>query len=205
MKLIENKLPIKQSDFFDNNDDLINPQNMMQYQIGLFDHLLSYENNEVAEFYEVNSVSKDFSKNENYYLNFANEIFENSTYPIFVDFEFEDWTNFDIIRIINSLDYEDKYIWIEFVKKLDNAKSKILEIETSKELKMFFKIITRESKFPTFHFENGQVCLLGNFDLFFPMFFATTELVEKYSQIANRNDLHILEINKKNNDKNACC
>ncbi|MDR2861582.1 MAG: hypothetical protein LBV07_03415 [Syntrophobacterales bacterium] len=196
MKLIENEFLIKRSEFFDENDDLICPQNMMQYQIGLFDHLLSCEENEVSEFYETNSIDKDFSKYENYFLKFAIEIFENSDCPIFIDFDFENLSNFDIIRIISSLDYEDKYIWIEFVKKLDNTKSKKIKLETARELKMFFKIITREEKFPTFHFENGKVCLLGNFDLFFPIFFATPELVKKYRQIANKNNLHILEINR---------
>ena len=62
---------------------------------------------------------------------------------------------------------------------------------------MFFKIITRELDSPIFHFEDGKVNLLGNFDLFFPMFFESKLLVNKYREIALRNNLHILKIENK--------
>ena len=197
MKLIGNDFLILRKDFYDEDDDLITPQNMKRYQLGLFDHLLN--SNEVSEYYSPDSIfSKNFSKYEVLFLNFLNEVFENSTEPIFIDFDIERLQNYQIIQILNDLDYEDKDIWIEFVKKLDNAKSKIIEVESATELKMFFKIVTRTVIFPFFHFENGKVILKGNFDLFFPMFFSTPELVNKYSLIANKNSLHILFCDKQN-------
>lgn len=196
MKLINKKnIPFTTKIFFDENYDLITPVNTEKFQIGLFDHLLSEE--EVIEFYESNSVERNFSTNEMNYLNFIAEVYESCLTQIFIEIEMDEFTNPKIIEILNNLDYEDKNIWIEFVKKIDSAKSKLVEIDSKKELEMFFKIITRELNSPIFHFEDGKVNLLGNFDLFFPMFFESKLLVNKYREIALRNNLHILKIENK--------
>jgi hypothetical protein len=193
MKLIDKKnIPFTTKNFFDENYDLITPKNTERFQIGLFDHLLNEE--EVVEFYNSNSVEENFSNNELGYLNFIAEVFESSSTQIFIEMEMEELSNSKIIEILNILDFEDKNIWIEFVKKLDNANSKLIRIDSKKEIKMFFKIITRESNSPIFHFENGKVNLLGNFDLFFPMFFENNELVDKYKELALKHNLHILKI-----------
>ncbi len=193
MKLIDKKdIPFTTKFFFDDNYDLITPENTERFQIGLFDHLLNEE--EVIEFYDSNSVEENFSENEMRYFNFIAEVFESSLTQIFIEIEMDELSNSKIIEILNILDFEDKNIWIEFVKKLDNANSKLIRIDSKKELKMFFKIITRELTSPIFHFENGKVNLLGNFDLFFPMFFENNELVNKYKGIALKNNLHILKV-----------
>ena len=43
--------------------------------------------------------------------------------------------------------------------------------------------MTRELDSPIIHFENGKVNLLGNYDLFFPLFFENIELFEKYQTV----------------------
>ena len=193
MKLIDNKdIPFAIKNFFDENFDLITPENTERFQIGLFDHLL--DENEVIEFYNSNSVAENFSNNEKNYLNFIEQVFENLLTEIFVEIEMEELSNSKVIEILYSLDYEDKNLWIEFIKKLDNANSKLIRLDSKSEVKMFFKIITRELTSPIFHFENGKVNLLGNFDLFFPMFVEDNEFVNKYREIALKNNLHILKI-----------
>ena len=193
MKLIDNKdIPFAIKNFFDENFDLITPENTERFQIGLFDHLL--DENEVIEFYNSNSVAENFSNNEKNYLNFIEQVFESLLTEIFVEIEMEELSNSKVIEILYSLDYEDKNLWIEFIKKLDNANSKLIRLDSKSEVKMFFKIITRELTSPIFHFENGKVNLLGNFDLFFPMFVEDNEFVNKYREIALKNNLHILKI-----------
>jgi hypothetical protein len=193
MKLIDSReIPFTIKTFFDENFDLITPENTDRFQIGLFDHLL--EEDEVIEFYDSNCVDGNFSNNEKKYLNFIEQIFESSPSGIFVEIEMEELSNSKIIEILGCLDYEDKNLWIEFVKRLGNVNSKLINLDSKNELKMFFKIITRELTSPIFHFENGKVNLLGNFDLFFPMFFETKELADKYREIALENNLHILKI-----------
>lgn len=193
MKLIDKKdIPFTIKSFFDENFDLITPENTERFQIGLFDHLL--DEDEVIAFYDSNSVDENFSNNEKKYLNYIEQVFEGLPTEIFVEIEMEELSNSKIIEILNCLDYEDKNLWIEFIKKLDNANSKLIKLDSKNELKMFFKIITRELTSPIFHFENGKVNLLGNFDLFFPIFFENNDLVDKYKGIALKNNLHILKI-----------
>ena len=116
MRLINKKNnPFTTKIFFDENYDLITPVNTEKFQIGLFDHLLSEE--EVIEFYESNSVERNFSTNEMNYLNFIAEVYESCLTQIFIEIEVDEFTNPKIIEILNNLDYEDKNIWIEFVKK----------------------------------------------------------------------------------------
>ncbi|MBW8361093.1 MAG: hypothetical protein K0M56_02765 [Kaistella sp.] len=193
MKFTDNKdIPFTIKTFFDENFELITPENTLRFQIGLFDHFL--DEHEVIAFYDSNSVDENFSKNEKNYLNFIEQVFQEFPTEMFVEIEIKELSNFQIIEILNSLDYEDKNLWIEFIKKLDNANSKLIKLESKNELKMFFKIITRELTSPIFHFENGKVNLLGNYDLFFPMFFENNELADKYREIALENNLHILKI-----------
>ena len=193
MKNKENNIHLYTSkDFFDEDFNLITPRSRIRYQIGLFDHLL--EENEVIDYYESNDDDSNFAKNEKKYLKFIEEIFEFSDLPIFVEFDIENLSNSKIIEILNILDYQDKNNWINFAKNINNSKSNFFEIENIDELKMFFKIMARESDFPTIHFENGKVNLLGNYDLFFPLFFEDVELLEKYQKIAEKYHLNILKI-----------
>lgn len=179
-------------DFYDEDFDLITPKNKIRYQIGLFDHLL--EENEVVHYYESNNDDFTFAKNETKYLKFIEEIFELSSLPTFVEFDIENLSNSEIIQILNTLDYQDKNNWINFIRNINNSKSNFFEIDNINELKMFFKIMARESNFPTIHFENGKVNMLGNYDLFFPLFFNNIELFEKYKKTAKKYNLSILKI-----------
>lgn len=194
MKLVKlEKLTFRLNQFFDENDDLITPENMLRFQLGFFDHLL--EEDEVVKFYESNSLGENFFYNESVYLNFITEIFSGSKENVYVEVDKNELTNSLIISILNDLDYQDKDLWIEFIKQLSNFDDRLIKIESLKELKMFFKLATREIIFPKFYLENDKVVLLGNYDLFFPIFFENTDLVIKYKKIALKYNLHILEIN----------
>ena len=192
----ENNINLSSSkDFFDEDFNLVTPKNKIRYQIGLFDHLL--EQNEVIDYYESNEDFSNFTKNESKYLKFLEEIFEFYELPTFVEFDIQNLTNTKIIDILYILDYQDKSNWINFVRNINNSKSNFFQIDDIDELKMFFKIMTRELDSPIIHFENGKVNLLGNYDLFFPLFFENIELFEKYQKIAEKYDLNILKIEQK--------
>ena len=165
MKFISIKeLPFKLETFYDKDDNLITPKKSERFQLGLFDHLLNPS--EVSVFYDLNTIDINFPENETKCLNFISEIFRNTSSEVFIELEQEALTNSTLINILNCLDFEDKTIWIDFIKLLHNSDSKVLKIESEKELRTFFKLTTREAFFSIFHFENGKVNLVGNFDLF---------------------------------------
>lgn len=193
MKNKENNINLFTSkDFLNEDFDIITPQNKIRFQIGLFDHLL--EEDEVIDYYNSNDIDSNYAKNEKKYLNFIEDIFKFSNVTTCVEFDIENLSNSKIIEILNILDYHDKNYWIDFIKHINNSKSNFFQIDDIGELKMFFKIMARESAFPTIHFEDGKVNMLGNYDLFFPLFFNDTKTFEKYQKIAEKHNLHILKI-----------
>lgn len=181
--------------YFDEDFELITPANRIRCQLGLFDHLL--EEDEVIEYYNRNDNLEFYSKNEAKFFRFFELIFEKSSpNEMFLELNTNEISNRQICEILLALDFEDRDIWIEFVKQLSTYKSHTFCFDSFSELKMWFKIISRElsNHDVLIHFERGTVSLLSNYDLFFPMFFSNEKLIKKYQDYAKKSDLNLLKI-----------
>lgn len=193
MKNIEiSNLPFSLIKIKDVYGDLMIPENKIRYQLGLFNHLLNAD--EVSKYYDSNDDAVTFTINENKFLNFFTDIFFNAKLPIIIEFNIERLKNNTIIEILESLDYLEKEIWIEFVRNINNSTSNFYEIENETEIKMFLKLITRETYFPTIHLENGKINIIGNYDMFLPLLIDNEFDIKKLAYVANKYELHILEI-----------
>jgi hypothetical protein len=185
----DNRKLISYNDFFDESYELITPNSRLKYQLGLYDHLLNEK--EVIENLDKQNDSEWFRKAENKFLLFFEELIKTE---IFIEFSESIISNTEFADTINSIDYENKEEYIEFIKCYKEEETNIVKIKKISEIRLFTKFLTREIHSPTFHFENGKVNLLPNFDLFYPIFFESEKLFEKYSKTANKHDLYILKV-----------
>ncbi len=176
MKLIENEIGelLLYNDFFDDDYELITPNSRERYQLSLYDHLLNEK--EVEENLENQCDSQWFRQAEMKFLNFFEELLSTE---LFVEFSDHIISNLSLANTINSIDYEDKETFIEFIKTYKEIETNIFRITTISEIRLFTKFLTREIHNPAFHFEGGKVNLIPNFDLFYPIFFENEKMVKK--------------------------
>lgn len=118
----------------------------------------------------------------------------NDSLPVIVDIQLNDLENIDILRILETLDYQDKLFFIDLIR--DNASnSHLFLIEDKEILSLFVKLSTRELLFSIFHFTNVPITIVGNFDLSFPIFCKGEDDLKEYLSIARENDLFFRNIN----------
>lgn len=191
MKIIENEIRelLFYNDFFDEDYELLTPNSRERYQLGLYDHFLNKK--EVIENLENQNDSQWFRKAEANFLSFFEEVLTTESH---VEFSASIISNIDFATSINTIDYEDKEAYIEFIKCYKECDATIFKVEKLNDVRLFTKFLTREMHHPTFHFEEGQVNLLSNFDLFYPIFFKNKKLVEKYCEIAKKHNLFVLKV-----------
>lgn len=175
--------------FFDENYDLITPVSRKRYQLGLHDHLL--DENEVIENLKNQNDSQWFRKAENNFLSFFEELLEFETFVEFSDYPI---SNTEFAINLNYLDYENKEDYITFIQNYKSEELNVFKINKISEIRLCTKFLTREIFKPTFHFENGKVNILSNYDFFYPIFFESENLLDKYSAIAKKHNLYILEV-----------
>lgn len=161
--------------------------------LDVFNHTLSIEeaNNLLGSFVDHNL------KYECRYLQFIEAIHKlNNSMPVIVDIYLSDLDNIDILRILETLDYQDKLVFIDLIRH-NKSKAHFFLIEDKKLLSLLVKLSTRELLFSIFHFTNAPITIVGNFDLSFPVFCSNESDLIEYSKIARKNDLYFRNINIK--------
>ena len=117
----------------------------------------------------------------------------NRSMPVIVDTYFNALDNIDILRILETLDYQDKLFFIELIRHNDNE-SHLFLIENKEMLSLFVRLSTRESLFSIFHFTYVPITIVGNYDLSFPIFCNKESTLKNYLTMARKNDLFFRSI-----------
>lgn len=162
--------------------------------LDVFDHDLSLEesNKLLGSFVDHNL------KYENSYIQFIEDIYKlNNCLPVIVDIYLNDLDNMNILRILDTLDYQDKLLFIDLIKN-NKSRTHLFSIKDKKILSLFIKLSTRELMFSIFHFTNLPITIVGNFDLSFPIFYERENDFKKYLTIARKNNLFFRNIKQKN-------
>lgn len=142
--------------------------------IGSFlDHNLRYESR-----YE--KIIKDFYR-------------ANGSKPVIIEAGLDNLDNFDILRILDALDYRDKLFFIDLIRS-NKDNSHMFSIEEDDLLYLFVRLATRELLFPIFHFTGIGVTIAGSFDLSFPIFFSNKADLKEYGKLARKNKLFFRNI-----------
>jgi hypothetical protein len=164
-----------------------------RYHNGILDiheQALSMEESEDASY----SVENYNLKHEECFINFMKSVYDsNKDEAVVIDFYLKDIDSIGILRILNYLDYNDKLILLDNLKKLDN-KSVYFLVEDADLIPFITKLSTRELLFCTFHFTAVPITIWGNYKLTFPMFFKDSKDIDFYKNIAKENNLFIRDI-----------
>lgn len=159
--------------------------------LDVFDHELSLEESSGS----LGSFVEHNLKYEHRYVQFMEDIYEsNNSMPVIVDIYLNDLENVDILRILGTLDYQDKLFFIDLIRH-NKSKSHLFLIENKEALSLFVKLSTRELLFSIFHFTDAPITIVGNFDLSFPIFCNSENDLKEYLSIARKNDLFFRNIN----------
>jgi hypothetical protein len=117
---------------------------------------------------------------------------ENNGERNFVDCYFKEAHSGGILTLMEFLDYKDKLVLIELLRKgIDDNPYLELNEEI---LELMLKLSTRELLFTTMYYRKRPITIWGNYDLAFPVFFKTEEDKEYYKNLAKEYDLYIREI-----------
>ena len=154
--------------------------------LDIFDHQLSLDEADsslIGSFVEFNL------RYEYRYVKIIEDFYRvNECKPVIIEACLNDLENLDILRILESLDYKDKLIFVDLIR-FNKNNSNMYSIENIDLLYLFVRLATRELLFPIFHFTNIGVTISGSWDLSFPIFFKNKDDVKKYLKIAKNNKL----------------
>lgn len=156
--------------------------------VDLFDNQLSlneYKRESIGDFENFNL------KHEEKYLNFIKELYTLSIEdPVIIEVKFTDLSNVHILRILDTLDYKEKLLFVELIKD-KMIKDDLFLIYDEEILKLFIKLSTRELVFSNFYFTKLGITLCGADDLNFPIFFSNKSEQMNCSKIANKYSLFL--------------
>ena len=122
-------------------------------------------------------------KNENKYIEFIRKVYIINKDKPMIDFYLKDIDNKGVLRILDSLDYEDKIIFINHLRYLDKE-TVYFSIENKNLLPFLTRLSTRELNFCTMYFTSVPITIWGNYNLNFPLFFENEEKLDYYNEIA---------------------
>ena len=117
----------------------------------------------------------------------------NKSQPVVVEFYVNELSNIDLLTILSYLDYKDKLLFIEQIRYLKDYSYMFL-VEDKELINLLTRLSTRELNFATFYFTQIPVCICGNYDLYFPMFFMDGNGLSTYKDIAEKCGLHIRDV-----------
>ena len=158
--------------------------------LDIFDHQLSVEEADMS----IGSFVDHNLKYEHRYLQFIEDIYKANDYEtIIIEVNLSDLENLDILRILDSLDYKDKLLFIDIIRFNEN-KSNIFSIDNMDILYLFIKLSTRELIFSVFHFTKIQITIVGGWDLSFSVFYNNENDFNEYLSIARKNELFFRDI-----------
>lgn len=155
--------------------------------LDVYDHCLTFEEaDELLCSFEEHNL-----KYENRFVEFMEAIYEiNKSQPVVVEFYVNELSNIDLLTILSYLDYKDKLLFIEQIRYLKDYSYMFL-VEDKELINLLTRLSTRELNFATFYFTQIPVCICGNYDLSFPMFFMDGNGLSTYKDIAEKCGLHI--------------
>lgn len=158
--------------------------------LDVFDHQLSIQEADIS----IGSFVDHNLRYEYRYLEFIKDIYKANDYEtIIIEANLSDLENLDILRILESLDYKDKLLFIDIIRFNEN-KSNIFSVDNMEILYLFIKLSTREILFSVFHFTKIQVTIVGGWDLSFSVFYNSKNDFNKYFNIAKKNELFFRNI-----------
>lgn len=158
--------------------------------LDVFDHCLSAEETDTL----LSSFIEHNLKYEDRFINFFNLAYEiNDQKQVYMYFNLKGLEEYEILNILDTLDYQDKLIFIKQITKSKGNKH-YFKIENRNVLKVFVKLATRELFFPVFYFTRVPLIVVGNYDLSFPLFCKKSDDLILYNDIVEKVGLHIREL-----------
>lgn len=191
MKLLK---PITKEEFYSIRKISINHEEIedcfKKYTHGIldvYDHCLSFEEaDELLRSFEEHNL-----KYEDRFVEFMKAVYEiNKSQPVAVEFYLNELSNIELLGILSYLDYKDKLLFIDQIRYLKDDSYMFL-VDDEEIMTFLTRLSTRELIFTTFHFIQVPVCICGNFDLSFPMFFVDSNGLNIYKDMARKCRLHI--------------
>ncbi|MGI5872659.1 MAG: hypothetical protein ACOX8T_11555 [Bacillota bacterium] len=158
--------------------------------LDVYNHCLSSE--EVDKL--MNSFEEHNLKYEDRFVGFMQAVYKmNKSQPVTVEFYLNELGSVELLNILSCLDYKDKLLFIDQIRYL-SGDSHMFLVENEEIITLLTKLSTRELIFPIFHFNEVPVCICGNFDLSFPIFFQDSNGLNIYKDMAGKYRLHIRDI-----------
>ncbi|SKA79267.1 hypothetical protein SAMN05443428_10326 [Caloramator quimbayensis] len=158
--------------------------------LDVYDHCLTPEEADKL----INSFGEHNLKYEDRFVEFMQAVYKmNKIQPVVVEFHMNGLSNIELVNILSCLDYKDKLLFIDQIRYL-NGDSNMFLVEDEEIITLLTKLSTRELIFSIFHFIRVPVSVCGNFDLSFPMFFAGSDGLYLYKDMARECSLHIRDI-----------
>ncbi|WP_034429698.1 hypothetical protein, partial [Caldisalinibacter kiritimatiensis] len=155
--------------------------------LDIYNHCLSFEEADklLCSFEEHNL------KYEDRFVKFMKTVYKvNKSQPVAVEFYLNELSNIDLLNILSCLDYKDKLLFIDQIRYLKND-SFLFLVDDEEIISFLTRLSTRELIFATFHFIQVPVSICGSFDLSFPIFFADSNGLNIYEDIARKCSLNI--------------
>lgn len=158
--------------------------------LDVYDHCLTSEEADKL----MNSFEEHNLKYEDRFVEFMQAVYKmNKSQPVAVEFNINELSSVELLNILFCLDYKDKLLFIDQIRYL-NGDSHMFLVEDEEIITLLTKLSTRELIFTIFHFMQVPVCICGNFDLSFPMFFVNSNGLNIYKDMARECRLHIRDI-----------
>lgn len=127
------------------------------------------------------------SKSEEQIIDFILYIFQENNNGCYIDFYLNRLNGTEINNLMNLIDSE----YIPLFKSLIemNHNDVYYKITDKALLPFFIKLNTRELFFVTFYFIDKPVTIWGNYNLKFPCFFNDSDILKKFLDKAEKNEL----------------
>jgi len=130
--------------------------------------------------------------NEEKYLNFIVEVFENNGSVCYLEAPaFAHYNDEFLLGLLNELDSIDKYILLEQRDTIMSLSETKYVVKDKHLLKMLFKCILRELMPVEFYFIDRPLIIFNNFDMSLPLVFKDGTDMEYYKNIAKKHCLFL--------------
>lgn len=155
--------------------------------LSVYDKTLSVEEEK-----NLNSkLQDDFDELELKYINFIEDCYSLNNGNLIIDFYVNRLDNEAISKILEALKENEKEAFLSLMRNIDKGKI-YFRVKNSEVLDVIVKLNTRNMFFSTFYFLEEELTLWGNYDLKFPMFFVSDNVIELYEKIAQKNNLNVI-------------